>query len=1561
DDDTDHETATITYTVAGGDYASLTQAAQPVAVTDTTVVVDPSVSVTVNPANASISEGQMATLTFAISPLPAAAVTIDLAAAVASTAAADDYSFSATQVSIGTDGMSTPANITVTSTDDDTDEDDETLVIAYTVSAGATAPPNTTLTLSDDDARGISSTAAATVAVDEGAQTTYTLVLDSRPTETVTVSLASDDIAIATVLPAQLTFTSTNWNTAQTVTVSGTADVDTDRETASITYTVAGGDYATVTLAAQPVDVTDTTPGALPAVSVTVDPVDASISEGQTATLTFAIRPMPAAAVTIDLAAAVASTAAAADDYSFSATQVSIGTDGMSTPTSITVTSTDDDTDEDDETLVIAYTASTGATAPPNTTVTIIDDDARGISTTAAATVAVDEGADTTYTLVLDSRPTETVTINLASNNAATATVLPAQLTFTNANWNIAQTVTVSGTADADTNDATTNINYTVTGGDYASFALAAQPVAVTDTTVEIPIITVSTVPVGGASEEGMTFMLNFAVSSSPSERIFVDLSVNPTSTATVTDDYTLVHPRVTINTDGSTTPQAVLVTTIDGDEIDEADETIIIDYAIGAGPAGVVAPASTTLTLTDDPSDVRGLTFKGADTLALSEEGEGSTITYSVKLNSEPSADVTLVVTSSDPGAVSVSSNNIVFNSVNWNSDARITLAAVGDGDPNHESVSISYTLSGGDYEGFVAPTHMAVVTDAEAPPPALPVLTITADVLSADEGGVITLSFAVSEAPTQDVTVNLSVPSASPTVGSSDYELSANSVTINTNGVVMPATVTVSVLDDNRLEFDEMITVSYLAATSGVVSIPTATHTLTLTDTDTSDLIVAPLTIDEDDITARVQFSTENSLAFDQNTQFDVALTALTAQPGTDYTAIAMDFSATIASGTAIGFVNVGIINDSVIEDSEQFTVTLTPRAAPPGLSASAQSGMVTINDDDGTVFVPQVVTVTEGTNTAATFNLTLAQVLPFAVDVQLTISGVTARAGTDYTNFNPTPMVVTIPAGMLSVPVEIPIIDDNLVEPNESFTVSVPMNGVISNGAPVAAVESLALVASVTIISDDRFVGFRGTRADLVEGGIIDLTVEFNPAPATDISLTVSSTNVGIMATEGTDYTVLDVTGSNPTYTLAVPGGATTASFRLMAATDAVVDDGERVALTLTAPVGYRLTDNATFTITLLNVRANTAGFAQAASSGVEGDVASMINVTVNPAPASDLPVTITRGGTASGTDFSPAGLAGSDPNYTLTIPAGQTSASFSVSALYDTEVDERETVTFTVTAPTDHNLGEYSVHTFTITDTPVRTVDFAVDRVTIVEGDDAQTVTINIDQPIPNQSLNLLITVDDFNFGQVGYELSENLRAPTGRGIRHSLELPAGDSSASFVVTISDDDMIQSLRSLSFTLSTLEGEGGSLYTIGSPGVYRLDVTDDDGGDVPLSPISLANDGQSGSMTQGGPIMPTRETSFELTGDGFQVMGGGSAIFSRTGGLYIRAPIAVSVDLVEEDNPSTTPFRNITRVGEYVKILDEMDIPNTDTNIAYLLRVYTPDNRIQGTHGITLRFMD
>ena len=54
---------------------------------------------------------------------------------------------------------------------------------------------------------------------------TFTVRLTSKPTDNVTIDAVSSDASEGTASPSQLTFTSSNWNAEQTVTVTGVEDL----------------------------------------------------------------------------------------------------------------------------------------------------------------------------------------------------------------------------------------------------------------------------------------------------------------------------------------------------------------------------------------------------------------------------------------------------------------------------------------------------------------------------------------------------------------------------------------------------------------------------------------------------------------------------------------------------------------------------------------------------------------------------------------------------------------------------------------------------------------------------------------------------------------------------------------------------------------------------------------------------------------------------------------------------------------------------------------------------------------------------------------------------------------------------------------------------------------------------------------------------------------------------------------------------------------------------------------------------------------------------------------
>ncbi len=202
-------------------------------------------------------------------------------------------------------------------------------------------------------------------------------------------------------------------------------------------------------------------------------------------------------------------------------------------------------------------------------------------------TVEVDEGGTATFTVVLESAPSAAVTVTPSSAEMAAATVSGA-LTFTAANWNAPQTVTVTGAHDDDAADETTAITLTATGGDYGGTTATATVVVADDDAVSIVLD-----PAQLAIEEGDTATVEFTakLATLPSGTVTVSMSSDNT-------DVEASPGTLTFTSTNWDSAQAVVVSA--NHDADAADETATITLtATGGGYGGI--SASVAVTVEDD------------------------------------------------------------------------------------------------------------------------------------------------------------------------------------------------------------------------------------------------------------------------------------------------------------------------------------------------------------------------------------------------------------------------------------------------------------------------------------------------------------------------------------------------------------------------------------------------------------------------------------------------------------------------------------------------------------------------------------------------------------------------------------------------------------------------------------------------------------------------------------------------------------------------------------------------------------------------------------------------
>ena len=135
------------------------------------------------------------------------------------------------------------------------------IVVTVTAENGATQTYTVTVSraATTATAAGVSvSETALTVTEGDTTGASYTVVLDTQPTAGVTVTVAGHSGTDVTPNPTSLIFTTSNWNTAQTITVTA-ADTVTMNDTVTLTHSAASTDsnYSSITIADVTVTVND--------------------------------------------------------------------------------------------------------------------------------------------------------------------------------------------------------------------------------------------------------------------------------------------------------------------------------------------------------------------------------------------------------------------------------------------------------------------------------------------------------------------------------------------------------------------------------------------------------------------------------------------------------------------------------------------------------------------------------------------------------------------------------------------------------------------------------------------------------------------------------------------------------------------------------------------------------------------------------------------------------------------------------------------------------------------------------------------------------------------------------------------------------------------------------------------------------------------------------------------------------------------------------------------------------------------------------------------------------
>ena len=846
-DDVDAQagTATVSHVVSGADYGSVS--ADDVAVTvpddDTTsTMVELAVSIDEVEEGAGATSVTVTGTLNGASRLSATLVTVSVGAPGDAATHGTDYATVAQfPLTIDADRVRGTATFTLTPVDDDLDEEDESMAVSGSTTAAGLGVTGTTVTIADDDTRGVEVTPTS-LTVPEGSDSPYTVVLESEPTGPVTVTPSVSGNSEVTLSPSPLTFAPSDWNEARTVTVSAVDDVDAQPETATVIHAVSGADYGSVL--ADDVAVTvaeDEVMSMTVELAVSIDEVEegaGATSVTVMGTLNGAPRLSPTL-VTVSVGVTTDAATQGTDYEAVAQLPLTIDAELTSGTATFTLTPVDDDLDEEVEELTVS-----GSTTVPNlgvtrTTVTITDDDTRGVEVTPTS-LTVPEGGDSTYTVVLESEPTGSVTVTSSVGNNSDVTAFPSPLTFTPSDWNQAQTVTVTAGHDGDAGAEVATVSHAVSGAGYGSVPADDVAVTVTDdstvsSTIELTVSINDVEEGAGATSVTVTGTLNEASRLSPT---LVTVSVGaPGDAATQGTDYVMVAGfPLTIDAELVSGTATFTLTPVD-DDLDEEDEALTVSGSTMVAGLGVTG---TTLTIVD--IGTRGIVVTPTSLTVP----EGSDSTYTVVLESRPAGPVTVTPTVGDNLDVTVSPSPLTFTRSDWSQARTVTVSAARDGDAEPDTATVSHAVSGADYGSVAADDVAVTVADGDSASRGVG-LTVSIEKVEEHAGATSVTVTGTLEAPRAAatvVTVSVGAPGDAVTHGTDYATVAALPLTIDAGRTSGTATFTLTPVDDDIDEDDEVLTVSGTTMIAGLGLGLTGT-TMTIVDNDTRRVVVIPTSV--------------------------------------------------------------------------------------------------------------------------------------------------------------------------------------------------------------------------------------------------------------------------------------------------------------------------------------------------------------------------------------------------------------------------------------------------------------------------------------------------------------------------------------------------------------------------------------------------------------------------------------------------------------------------------------------------------------------------------------------
>ncbi|MCP5497088.1 MAG: DUF2341 domain-containing protein [Leptospiraceae bacterium] len=407
---------------------------------------------------------------------------------------------------------------------------------------------------SDSGTPGITTTLIKDSSTEQGGVASFSLVLNSQPTHDVSIQLYSSDTTEGILDSETVSFTTTNWQKTQTVTVTGIDDTLADgNQSYSVVFQSIQSDdtnYSSLILpnAISLQNIDDETP------NVITGAISGNTTEtGTTATFTIKLTTQPASDVTICLSSsniAEGTIQISGDVLGANATcsvaRVEFSQSNYNIDQTVTVVGVNDYVLDGDQTFTISFTASSldayNGIAISSVNVTNVDDGS-GFTLGSVSGNTTEAGGTATFTIKPIAAPSNDVFVCLISSDTTEGDIVVGGdittsagscsngplLKFTTANWNTNQTVTIQGVDDQlDDGDISYQIQFSVESVDSNYNAISLTNVNLINTDNDTAGLTVSSIS-GNTTEAGGTATFTLKLNTEPSSNVYVCLASDNT------------------------------------------------------------------------------------------------------------------------------------------------------------------------------------------------------------------------------------------------------------------------------------------------------------------------------------------------------------------------------------------------------------------------------------------------------------------------------------------------------------------------------------------------------------------------------------------------------------------------------------------------------------------------------------------------------------------------------------------------------------------------------------------------------------------------------------------------------------------------------------------------------------------------------------------------------------------------------------------------------------------------------------------------------------------------